>query len=672
MLLIIIAIATGLAYAGLLYLFNRRQHYGKTLTAMLFALRFVVVAIVMMLFFNPYIKQKTNKIEQPIIVFARDNSSSVTMTKDSVFYKEKFPQVIDSLKDIVEKDYDVEDFQFGGDYTDINQALSSIRRLYYKKNVGAVVLFSDGIVNQGVEPEYNIENFPFPIYSVTLGDTVSYPDLLVQNVRCNKSVPASMSFPLRITVNANNAKNATMQVTVKLDGIEVENASVEVTNNRFSKNLDFNIMPDGEGMKQIDIQIDGLADEPQLLNNRRRLFIEVIDRKYKVLCYAKAPHPDIAAIKSALGDHYEFVTVFANEPNNSVKFSENDFNLLIVHQLPIPENVNGIDVKSLPVFAIVGYSTDIDGFNDSQDAVDIKKGAVNSNLDIKARFNSNFGLFTVNSDIKNEISSYPPLSLPHLDFFFKASHEELIFMNIMDLQTSNPMMAFTGDADGRKMAFMFGTGCWHWKLYEYFQHKNHDGFNEIFSKTAKYLLTERDKELTVNHKESYLSSENIAITAELRNPSRELVNESDVHITIFNSRDKKTYEYVFTKGENNYHLNIGMLPEGVYTYTASASLGGIDYSAGGSFTVVKLGIEAQDLTAKIERMRLLAGQTGGKHYHIADIRNLTKDLNDDSRITSVSRQETKYDDLINLKWLFFSILGLITIEWILRKVFGGY
>jgi len=668
--LIIIAIATGFAYAGLLYILNRRQHFGKTLTAILFALRFIVVAVVMMLFFNPYIKQKINKIEQPIIVFARDNSSSITMTKDSVFYKVIYPQIVDSLKDIIEKGYDVEEFPFGGDYTNINQALNTIKRLYYKRNVGAVVLFSDGVVNQGFEPEYNIENFPFPIYSVTLGDTVSYPDLLIQNVKCNKSVPASMAFPLRVTVNANNARNATMNVSVKLDGSEVENASVEVTNNRFSKTLDFNIMPESEGMKQIDIQIDGLADETQLLNNKRRLFIEVIDRKYKVLCYAKAPHPDIAAIKSALGDHFEFETVFANETNKNL--SENDFNLLIVHQLPIPENVHGIETKSLPVLAIVGSSTDIDDFNESQNAVEIIKGAVNSNLDIKARFNGNFGLFTINSDIKNEISSYPPLSLPHLDFNFKASHEELMFMNIMDLQTPNPMMTFTSDANGRKMAFLFGTGCWHWKLYEYFHHKNHDGFNEVFSKTVKYLLTERDKELIINHKESYLSNENISFSAELRNPSRELVNEPDVHITILSKYKKSAYEYVFAKGDNNYHLNIGMLPEGVYTYAASASLGGIDYSAGGSFTVVTLGVEAQDLTAKIERMRLLAEQTGGRHYYITDIQNLTKDLDEDSRITSISRQETRYDDLINLKWLFFSILGLITIEWILRKVFGGY
>ncbi|MCQ2322455.1 MAG: hypothetical protein MJZ47_02410 [Bacteroidales bacterium] len=667
--LIIIAIAVGLAYAGLLYLFNRRQHYGKTLTAMLFALRFIVVAVVMMLFFNPYIKQKTSKTEQPIIVFARDESASVTMTRDSVFYKDELPQIVDSLCNTFEKDYDIETFEFGGNSTDISEALNTIKRLYYKRNVGAVVLFSDGIVNQGVEPEYSTESFPFPIYSVTLGDTVNHPDLMIQDVRYNKSVPASMSFPLRITVNAKNAKGSMMAATVKMDGAEVGNATVPVSSNSFSKTLDFNITPGGEGIKQIDIQIDGLEKETQLLNNSRRIFVEVIDKKYNVLCYAKSPHPDIAAIKSALGDHFEFETIFEKE--NDKNLSGNKYNLLIVHQLPIPEEINGIDTKELPALAVIGSSTDINDFNGSQNALEIKKGAVSSNLDIKARYNSNFGLFTVNSNIKNELSSYPPLSLPHYETAFKAHHDDMMFMNIMDLQTPNPLMSFTNDENGRKMAVLFGTGCWRWKLYEYYHHKNHDGFNEIFSKTVKYLLTERSKELTVNHKDRYTNTESVGFTAELRNPSRELVNEPDLHIRITGKQTKKVYDYVFAKGDVNYSLNIGILPDGVYTYTASASLGGVEYSATGSFTVVALGIEAQDLTAKTDRMKLIAEQTGGKYYYITDIQQLEKDLDDDTRITSISREETRFDDLINLKWLFFSILGLITIEWVLRKVFGG-
>ena len=132
--LVLMALAIGLVYASLLYLFSKK--YGKMLTVLLFALRAIVVAIVVMLFINPYIKQKTAKIENPIIVFAKDNSESMT----------EYPTSVDSMMHILEKNYDVEYYGFGDQYTNISSALSTISRQYYKKNVGAVVLISDGIV----------------------------------------------------------------------------------------------------------------------------------------------------------------------------------------------------------------------------------------------------------------------------------------------------------------------------------------------------------------------------------------------------------------------------------------------------------------------------------------------------------------------------------------------
>ena len=84
--LIIIALAIGAVYASLLYLFSRK--YSKGLTVLLFALRTIVVATVVMLFINPYIKQKINKIEKPIIVLAQDNSESMM----------EYPQSVDSVK----------------------------------------------------------------------------------------------------------------------------------------------------------------------------------------------------------------------------------------------------------------------------------------------------------------------------------------------------------------------------------------------------------------------------------------------------------------------------------------------------------------------------------------------------------------------------------------------
>lgn len=645
--LVLMALAIGSVYASLLYLFSKK--YGKGLTVLLFALRTIVVATVVMLFINPYVKQKIDKIEKPIIVFAQDNSESMV----------EYPQSVDSVKNVLARSYDVDYYGFGDQYTNIAEALSTISRQYYKKNVGAVVLLSDGIVNQGVNPELTIENYPFPIYAVTLGDTVSHPSMVIKDVKYNKTVQANMMFPLRVTANALNYKGEDMNVIVKMDGVEVENVTVPVTSNRFSKTFDFNIDSGDAGTKQIDIIVG---------ERTRRVFIAVTDQKYRVLCIAKAPHPDIAAIKSALDDHFEFETLFDDGTFNDdaaktrLIASIQGYDLVILQQIALKTNI--------PTLTIIGIGTDYDIFNNSQDIVTIKRGAANTNLDVKARYNNGFGLFTINSDIKNEIQSYPPLALPHSEITFNSRHDELFFMNVMDLETPLPLLAFANDNDGNKTAFLFGTGCWRWKLYEYYQHKNNDGFNEIFSKTVKYLLTEKDKELTINHKENYITTENVTFTAELRNPSRELVNEPDLQITI--SSAKETYDYVFSKGENNYNLNIGMLPEGIYKYRAHATLGGVEYNASGTFTVESIGIEAQDLTANIERMRSLASQTEGKHYYITDIQQFTKDLQNDERITSISRQETRYDDLINLKWLLFSILGLITLEWLLRKIFGIY
>ena len=633
--LVLMALAIGLVYASLLYLFSKK--YGKMLTVLLFSLRAIVVAIVVMLFINPYIKQKTAKIENPIIVFAKDNSESMT----------EYPTSVDSMMHILEKNYDVEYYGFGDQYTNISSALSTISRQYYKKNVGAVVLISDGIVNQGVNPELNIESYPFPIYSVTLGDTVLYPSMTINDVKYNKTVPANMLFPLRVTANALNYKGESMNVIVKIDGNEVENVTVPVTSKRFSKTLDFNIDSGEEGTKQVDIIVG---------DKTRRVFVTVTDKKYRILCLARAPHPDIAAIKSALDDHFEFDVIF--DDNVAANYDlPLRYDLLIMHNIAIK--------SAVPSLSIIG--SNFDAFNESQDIVKITRGAANTNLDVTGRFNNVFGLFTISSDIKNELKSYPPLSLPHCEISFNRRHDDALLMNIMDLETPNPLLAFSTDSDSNKHAFIFGTGCWRWKLYEYFHHKNNDGFNEIISKTVKYLLTEKDKELTVNHKDSYINTESITISAELRNPSRELINEPDLHIMINNS-----YDYMFSKGENNYHLNIGMLPEGIYKYRAHTSFGGVDYNATGTFTVESLGVEALDLTANIERMRSLASQTGGKHYYITDIQQITYDLKHDSRITSISREETRYDDLINLKWLFLSILGLITIEWLLRKIFGIY
>ena len=682
--IIITAILTGLCYASLLYLFNKSQHYGKALTTTLFILRTVVVGLLVLLFFNPYIKKKTNKIEPATIIIAQDNSNSLVLTKDSTFYKKQFPLILDTLINELEDNFIVDKYLFGNEvneftkldykdyYTDFHEVLENIKKNYYKKNVGAVVLLSDGICNKSHLPEQNIESYPFPIYTVTLGDTTSYPDFYIKDVFYNKTSPANSIMPLRIVANANNCRNKQMKIKVLLNNEVIEETDVPVNSNRFSKTFDFNINSDDEGVKQIDIQISAIENELIKNNNSKRFFIEVVDKQYKALFYAKSPHPDLGSIKNILGDHFEVNTIFSDDEIPDLK----EYDILFLHQIPYFRMSNFEDLeaklredKNIPVFYIIGESTDFDAFNNLQTSMKITKGAVNSILDIKPHYNQNFGLFTIDNEVVEATNSYPPLSLPHLEFSLSSNHDMLLQMSINDILTQAPLLSFTTDSDGRKIAYLLGTGIWRWKLYNYYKENNHDNFEELLTKSVKYLLTEKDKELIINYKENYFNNESIIFTADLRNPSQELINEPDLGIRIVNRHTKDIYEYNFLKKNKSYYLDVNNLPEGIYNFSAQAEYGGKTYQENGNFSVISIGAEAQDLVADARRMRLLAALTEGKNFGIKDINLVAAELENDERITSIMREETNYKDLINMKSIFFVILSLISIEWILRKIF---
>lgn len=684
MLIYIIAIITGLFFASILYISNKKQHYGKILTATLFFIRAAVVSIIVLLFFNPYFKHKNNKVEQATIVIAQDNSKSLILTKDSTFYKEVYPLIADSIFDLLEKKFIIDRYLFGDKvrefdsidyndyYTDINEVLNNIRKTYYKKNVGAVVLLSDGICNKSYPPEQNISSYPFPIYSVTLGDTCNYPDLFIKDIRYNKVSRTNTTFPIQVIANANNSKGKSMEVELYLDNEIIDNVTIPINSSRFSKTLDFSIKSEDEGVKQVDVRIKYLDKETQIQNNSRRFFVEVIDRQYKTLCIAKSPHPDIASIKNISGDHFDTDIIYHND--GIPEF--NDYDIIILHQVPFigMENYTTLAEqlklhKDIPVLYIIGESTDIENFNALQSSVQIRQGAVSSLLDIKPHHNQSFGLFNIGKEISENINDLPPLSLPHLDITFNNNHDVMMYMNIMDVTTETPLLSFSTD-DKRKNAFLLGTGIWRWKLYDYYRHDNFNSFEEIISKTIQYLLTEKDKELTIYHKDNYLSNETIIFNAEMRNPAQELINDAELKISIKNKHNNENYEYEFSRNDETYQLNINTLHEGIYTYVALSDHGGRRYEAKGTFSVVSVGAEAQELVADARRMQTLSSLTDGKNFSLDEIKLLIRALDNDERICSVVREENNYIDMISWKSLFFIIIIMTSIEWLLRKIFS--
>lgn len=680
----LVSAAVGIAFALLLYFRNKKQHYGKPLTIVLFALRTMIGAILTLLLFNPYLRQKVSVVEQPTLILAHDNSASIVFSKDSSFFKNEYPAQFVAFLEALNRDFQVDAYSFGQEIqdavpldfsdqlTDISSLLQSVERRYYKRNVGAVLLFSDGIYNRGYDPVLLAEKSAFPIHTVVLGDTLSYPDLFVKEVRYNKKVSLGSSYPVRVVVGANDCAGEKVSLMLSQDGRPVNRQEIEVNSNRFSKEIDFMLEAEAKGVRQMEVEIKGLEAESQQLNNKKRFFVEVQDQKYKVLCIADAPHPDLGAFKSVLSDDCEMDFVLGRDEIPDLS----DYQLVVMHQTPSGHtDMAGLMTqleknKKTPLLFVVGNATDVNALDKLQQAVVIHRGVTNTMLDVKAFYNTAFGTFTVNDKLKEQITKYPPLALPHLEMDLRLSHDDLLMQEVLGMKSGLPLMTFVKGE--RKMAYLFGTNVWRWRLYNYYQDRNNMLFDELFSKTMKYLMTGKDDGLEVFCKEEFYSNESVVITVVLRNPSNELVTEPEVQLQIVNKKTGETYDYQCSRRERDYELNAGTLPEGLYSYQAETSLAGKKITASGAFSVVSMGIEAQQLKADIDRLKGMSAVTNGKCYTVDQLSQLLEDLRADARITSVEHHETRFEDLIHSKWILFVLIGLAAIEWILRKMFGTY
>ena len=151
MLIFASAILVGICFASLLYLINKKDKYSLPLTIILFLLRTATIASLILLLLNPYFKQKNSIIEPSTIIIAQDNSNSIILNKDSIFYKNTYPLILDSIINSLDENHIIDKYLFGNEikefhntddidyqdyYTDINDILNHIKRSYYKKNVG--------------------------------------------------------------------------------------------------------------------------------------------------------------------------------------------------------------------------------------------------------------------------------------------------------------------------------------------------------------------------------------------------------------------------------------------------------------------------------------------------------------------------------------------------------
>jgi hypothetical protein len=682
---LILCIILGFLYTAILYYRNNKNDFSRKLLYILSILRFLAVTIIAFLLLSPMIEKNISNEEKPVIIIAQDNSSSIIIGKDSTYYKNEYPKRLHELIDKLKKSYEVKTYSFGDQIrnnipfsftdkqTDFQLLFDELLIRYTNRNVGAVIIASDGLYNKGMNPVYAADNLSFPIYTIALGDTTVQKDLYISKVNHNRLVYLGNFFPVELNIEATKCGGQTTRLTVSKGKDVLYTQDINIGSNSYAKTIIVNLEAKQTGTQRYHIAINPLKDEITLTNNYRDIYVEVIDKKQKILILANAPHPDIAAIEQSIyaNENYEVETALINDFNKPL----NNYNLVILHQLPSNQYFNHPILKSIvnsniPVLYIIGEQSNVVALNGLKIGLNTPFSKQNYNEALPV-LNSNFSLFTINDNIKNLISKLPPLSSANGDYSVSGSSEILLYQKIGNVTTKRPLLMFNQLID-KKVGILIGEGYWKWRLMNYAMDDNHLSIDELTNKIVQYLSAKVDKRpFRILSKISYPENEPVELNAELYNESNELVNQPEVEITIINNENKR-FPFIFSKTSNAYSLNAGNFPVGEYKYEAKVKLGGKTYNEKGGFTVSELKVEYIQSVADHQLLYLLAHKHDGELLFPKQMNTLPDILKKREDVKPIVYHQTKLTDLINLIWIFVFILILLTTEWFLRKRSGNY
>lgn len=662
------------------------RKYLKPLTA----LRFLVVLSILILLLNPFIRHSKTEQQKPIVAILADNSESIRngfkQKDDSVSYF----KTLENLQSKLAEKYEVVMYIIGDQLakssptsltaktSNLSGGITDINDLYYNQNLGALILASDGIYNQGINPIYAVENVGYKMYTIVMGDTTIPRDAKIDQVYANKIAYLNDQFGIKVDVAATNCSgsNLTTSLFEIVNGNRklIASKSAFANSDRFNQSIDFVTTAEKPGVVHYVVSVSSLTGEVSYTNNTRDIYVEILDGRQKILLIAASPHPDIAALKAAIESNKNYQLDVQYADDFSAKIA--DYSLVIFHQLP--SNNGNIDAILTQVNAakkstwwITGSTTQLNNFNKVQPAVTIL-GNVNKYNDVSAAIQKEFNLFLLNEATISAIAKFPPLDCFFGEYKSNPALKSLFTQKINNIVTDYPLFGFVEVGDF-KTAVLCGEGLWRWKLYDFMQNKNNDAFFEIVNKTIQYLSVVNDKRpFKVNvAKTIFAENEPILFDAQLYNASFEMLNTPDVALSIQNEQGKK-FDFEFTKTEQYYTLNAGFLPSGNYQFNAKTKLDNSPFSLGGKFSVAALQLEDANTVADIALMRQLAISHQGQCVSLQNTESIINDLLSNNSLKPILYDQITTDSSINLWWILGLVALWLTAEWFIRKWSGGY
>lgn len=671
------------AIAVFFYYFPKNTLYSSRIRTLLTSLRGLGLFLISLLLLGIYLSYTSYREEKPILFVALDESESMLNYADSLQIRSELPKKIEQLTEQFGDKYIIKPIGFGESIsdtlsykfpdkkTDISSVFENIHENYVQRNLGAIILISDGNYNEGTHPAYSSKKLDFvPIFTVGVGDTILRKDLAIQTVFANDVAFSGAIFPIEVEGIAQqfNGKSADIKLFQNGNLIESNHLTFDKSSDiHFSHQ--FQVTAKGKGYQRFTVEVSSSEKEHTYINNQKSIYIEIIDKRNKILLISNGIHPDIGAINSVLkkDNNVETQTRFASELSN---LPECDLVIFHAPTSPFSEGLwKQIYSTKKPVLILLGSNLSNNGLAKLNIGV---SGASSSKSDrVQGEFNPSFSLIDFSEQFKNRLKTFPPLIVSFANSWTKWGNT-LLYQKMDNVVLQRQLISLNNLGE-QKIGVIYGDGLWSWRLSEQVKYGNSEAFDELISKLIQYLSVKQNtSKLRVSPPKNATTQDEIIFRSEFYNDAFQLITTPEIQLNVMNEKKRMISSTVFSKNENDYQLNLGRFEAGKYTWKASTTFGDKSYEKEGEFVVTDISLESLNLNSDFTLLNELASSTKGAFYPFKNWNKMIKDLERRDEISSIRYQEVAMNDLLDYKFLFFIIILLFALEWTIKRWFGAY
>ena len=675
------------SYFAAVYLYSKNEWFNqqsKSIRLLLKALRTSVLFILFLLLIGLIFQHTSYRKEKPVLITLVDNSASMLSYNDSGQIQKQISALQAKIKTKFSDKFELVTYSIGSEFNEKNifkfseqtsaleKGIDAIATNYFNRNVGALIFVSDGNYNVGGNPIYAAEKLNLtPIFTLGIGDTVPKKDHFIRNTVYNDVVFLKNKFPIEVDIEANRLQNKTARLSLWQNGKMLDATTINYSNEKhqFHQHT-FLVDANSPGFQTYKVKIDVIEGESSIKNNEQLLYVEVVDSRSSVLFISTAPHPDIAAIKSAIDK---------NETIESNYVAIKDFNytakkpdLVVWHEPGTQLDTkiqNYFNDNHIPVLYILGPNTPATSSNKLN--IVALSNSKNQSDEVLGGFNTAFSTFELSENCKKAIEFFPPLISRFGSVRAINPTDILLFQRIGSITKTDPLFFF-GKNTQQNYGVIYGEGIWKWKLNDFIRSGSHDNFDELINKSINYLLLKRQGEgLSVSFPKRFTKEEPVIVSASFNNASLDPISTPIISMVMKNEKGT-TFKSQFGVLGTNYKLNAGKLAPGKYSWLVSTVFKGKTYTKSGYFIVDDIQLEQNNSSANHSTLKQLSIQSNGKYRFLKEYEKTLTEIAARNDITAVEYEEKVFLSLIDLAWLMALLLILLSLEWFTRRYMGTY